>query len=135
MTDYNLQQMTPAELRKFGITTGIIVALLFGLLLPWLFSFHFPLWPWYLAGGLIGLGLVFPISLGPVYRIWMKFGHVLGWINTRIILGILFYIVVLPMGLLMRLFGNDPMDRKPSHEPSYRKVVKPHDKDQIERPF
>ena len=42
----------------------------------------------------------------------MRFGLVLGWVNSRIILGIIFYGLVLPMGALMRLFKTDPMQRQ-----------------------
>ena len=46
------------------------------------------------------LALVWPRSLTQVYRLWMTVGEVLGWINTRIILGVLFYLLFTPMGLL-----------------------------------
>ena len=42
----------------------------------------------------------------------MKFAFVLGWINTRLILGIFFYLILTPVGLIMRLFGRDPLHRK-----------------------
>ena len=41
----------------------------------------------------------------------MKFGNVMNWINTRLILGVMFYGIFLPIGLCMRLFGKDPMQR------------------------
>src|SRR5262245_61596107 len=92
-------------LRNFGLTTGAIAAVLFGLLLPWLRGYGFPMWPW-LAGGILALwGLLAPATLRPVHRVWMAVGNVLGWINTRIILGLVFYTVVLPMGRMMRAFG------------------------------
>jgi hypothetical protein len=57
------------------------------------------------------LALVWPHSLERVYRLWMAVGEVLGWINTRLILGVLFYGLFTPLGLLMRLRGKDPMRR------------------------
>jgi len=63
---------------------------------------------------LMALGLVFPGSLAHVYRAWMAVGHVLGWINTRIILGIFFYAILTPFGLVMRLLGKDFMRLKPA---------------------
>jgi len=57
------------------------------------------------------VGLIVPSMLKYLYQGWMWVGHVLGWINTRIILGILFYGIVTPMGLVMKLAGRDPMCR------------------------
>jgi len=124
------------QLRTFGLTTGAIVVALFGLLLPWLLSYAWPLWPWVVAGILGGLGLVAPMLLAPVYKGWMKFGHVMGAINTRIILGLFFYLIVTPMGLFMRLFRWDPMRRRTTAASTSHRVpshVKP--KQHMERPF
>jgi hypothetical protein len=66
---------------------------------------------WSGAALLLLLGLVYPPALGPVEKGWMKFGHVLGWINTRIILTVLFALVVTPIGAVARLF-RDPLDRR-----------------------
>ena len=125
-----------AELRKFGFVTGAIVACLFGLILPWIFDFAWPLWPWIFAGSAWLWGLVHPDSLYIVYRYWLKFGHVAGWINTRIILGIMFYIIFFPVGAIMRLFGNDPMRRAlDSSAVSYRITSEPLKKNHVESPY
>ena len=124
------------ELRKFGLVTGAIIAVLFGLLLPWVFDHDWPSWPWILAGIFWIWGLAHPDSLFFIYRPWLKFGHIAGWINTRIILGILFFIVFFPAGILMRLLGKDPMRRKLDNtQDSYRIASPPLDKDHIERPY
>jgi hypothetical protein len=52
---------------------------------------------------------VAPSLLRPVYRAWMRLGEVLAWVNTRIILTLVFFLVVTPIGLVMRLFGRSPM--------------------------
>lgn len=132
----NSKAQTRSELRDFGLIMGSIVALLFGLLLPWLFSAEFPFWPWIVAGIFVLPGLLFPQILAPVYKVWMAFGHVMGWINTRLILGIMFYLIILPIGLMLRLFGKDPMHRKtdPTVD-SYREIHPDRDKKHFERPF
>lgn len=104
-------QMTRAELRTFGLVTAGMVMLCFGLLIPWIWSFAWPIWPLVIAAILITMALIAPVSLRPVYIVWMRFAGVLGWVNTRIILGLIFFLVFLPFGLVMRLF-NDPMRRK-----------------------
>ncbi len=52
-----------------------------------------------------------PRTLGPVERAWLAVGAVLAWVNTRIILTLLFYVVVTPVALVMRLF-RDPLERR-----------------------
>jgi uncharacterized protein involved in cysteine biosynthesis len=59
-----------------------------------------------------GAGLVIPFALKPVYILWMKLAFVLGWINTRILLILIFYLVFTPVGLLMRVLGKDHLERK-----------------------
>ena len=129
-------ELSTQELRKFGFTTGAIVAILFGLILPWLFNHGYPYWPWILAGVLWLWALIAPATLKPIYNGWMKVGHVLGWINTRIILGLMFYTVFFAVGLILKSLGKDPMSRRiyKSAE-SYRVASRVHTKDHVERPF
>jgi hypothetical protein len=98
------------QLRSFGLLVGGIFAVLG--LYPLLFDRGMRLWAIIPAGALLILGLLLPQSLAPIYRVWMKLGHVLGWINTRIILSVVFYGMVFPMGLIMRRAGKDPMRRR-----------------------
>jgi len=124
------------ELRSFGFITGGLTPVIFGLLLPWLFGHDFPKWPWIVSGTLLVWTLVLPKSLKPVYRVWMTIGLILGWINTRIILSIMFYLIILPTGVIMRLFGKDPMARTMLREQkSYRVTSTVPDKNHMERPY
>ena len=125
-----------AELRKFGLVTGAIVIVLFGVILPWVIGYKWPTWPWILTGILWIWALAIPDTLFLIYKPWLKFGHVAGWINTRIILGLMFFLVFFPAGILMRLFSKDPMARKlDGTVNSYRIVSKTIEKDHIERPY
>ena len=126
-----------AGLRKFGITTGAIIVVLFAFFLPWIFDVEtMPMWPWIIAGVLWVPALILPSLLRPVYTTWMKIGHGIGWVNTRIILGVLFYVLVLPMGLIMRLFGNDPMARKQDKAASSYRIESVNEpKDRLEKPY
>ena len=133
----NIPTLDNAGLRKFGLTTGAIIVVLFAFLFPWIFDMAaMPIWPWLIAGLLWVPALLIPRVLRPVYTAWMKIGHVIGWVNTRIILGVLFYVLVLPMGLIMRLFGKDPMARKTDRSAlSYRVTSVSEPKDRLEKPF
>lgn len=137
MIDANsIPELDRAGLRQFGIVTGSIVAGLFGILFPWILERSWPLWPWILFGALGGLALLAPLALGPVYRNWMKFGLLASRITTPIVLGIVFYLVLFPMGLFKKLFGNDSMAR--SFDPiasSYRVKSRQQIPGTLERPF
>lgn len=130
------KKSTRKELRKFGLVTGIGIAGLFGLLFPLLFSRTIPLWPWVTGSILVVAGLLVSELLRPFELVWMAIGGVLGWINTRIILGIIFLLVIAPIGLILRLAGKDPMKRKadPLAE-SYRSTSHLRKINSMERPF
>ena len=131
-----IEQLDNRGYRRFGLTTGAIVIALFGLLIPWIFNLNYPNWPWILGAVLAGWALLAPGTLQPVYTLWMKFGHVMNWINTRLILGILFYGIFLPIGAVMRLLGKDPMHRKLDNKlNSYRVESHQGHKDNVERPY
>jgi len=130
------KELNKNNLREFGLITGGILVCLFGLFLPWLLEHEFPSWPWIIAGILWVWAFLLPTTLKPVYRVWMAIGHVLGWINTRIILGIMFYIIFLPVGLILKLAGKDPMTRKLSKAQGTYRVIHPvPSKDHVERPY
>ena len=131
-----IEKLDAAGYRKFGLTTGAIVAVLFGLLLPWLFDFDFPVWPWIFFVIFALVALVYPLALQPVYLVWMRFGLVMNWINTRLILGFLFYGIFLPIGLFFKLIGRDTMHRKLDKKlSSYRKTGQPDAANNMEHPY
>ena len=122
-------------LRHFGLTTGAIVAGLFGIILPYLFGFSWPLWPWIIFAILATWGIIAPTTLAPVYHGWMRFGLLLSKITTPIILTLLFVITILPGALIMRLFGKDPMRRSFEQVESYRVITKQPSIDNLEKPY
>lgn len=133
--DSNLQNLTTKDLRSFGLIMAGMICLVFGLLIPWLWNAGFSIFPWLLGGGFGITALLTADSLGPVYRIWMKIGNVLGWINTRLILGLVFYVIMTPFGLIAGLF-RDPLQRK--QEPtakSYRSPSETPDKENLRKPY
>jgi hypothetical protein len=133
---HSLPSVSDKVLRQFALVVGVGFIGIFGLLLPWLWERAYPFWPWILAA-VLGLGgLVAPRLLAPLYKGWMKIGHVLGWINTRIILGVVFFVVIWPAGLIMRVFRKDPMARHIHRSvKSYRIPSNQSPPDQITRPF
>ena len=123
-------------LRSFGLTTGVIVAGLFGLFFPWLLEFATPLWPWVLCGVLVLWALVAPVTLRPVYKAWMRFGLLMSRVTTPLILGIVFYGLITPVAFVLSLLKKDPMSRKlDSRLDSYRVKSRLLKKQNLEKPF
>ncbi len=123
-------------LREFGLATGAIVAGLFGLALPKLFHLNYPLWPWIVGGVLIAWALLLPSSLKPIYSHWMRFGLLLSRITTPLILGLVFFIIIAPVGFIMRLVKHDPMARRLDEDTqSFRVKSRKAPKQNMEKPF
>jgi hypothetical protein len=114
---------TTKELRQFGLLVGGV----FGVIGLWpiVFRSESPRW-WALMLGslLILLAASAPQSLKQVHSGWMQVGQVLGAINTKIILGIIYYFLITPMGLSMRLLGKDPMHRTLTQGTNTYRVVR-----------
>jgi hypothetical protein len=119
------QKIEKKQLRDFGLLVGGI----FTIIAVWPMVFRGePLRLWALGLGvvLMTLGVGLPSVLLPIHKVWMGIGHVLGWINTRIILGIVFYGLVTPIGMMFRLMGKDTMRQAfAESSPTYRVVRKP----------
>ena len=92
-----------SDLHKFGITIGIILVMIAGFLF-WKEKESFQI---LLTIGVVlsVLGFAMPVVLKPIYWIWMIFATILGWIMTRVILSLLFYVVFTSIGLTLRFFG------------------------------
>ncbi len=98
------------ELCKFGITVGTVFGLL-GALLCWRdkdYYYYFLI----LCGAFIIPGVIAPMTLKPVEKVWMGAAKRMGWVMTRVILSILFFLVFTPMGLVAKLFGKQFLDLK-----------------------
>lgn len=122
-------------LRSFGWQMTFAWPLLFGLLLPWLFSFGWPLWPWLLAAVFALLAALAPQWLYWPARCWLAFARVMAWINTRLILALMFYIVITPMGLVLRRLGKlDYRARAPGGS-SHWQQSEPASSDNMKDPF
>ena len=134
MTD-DIPELDASGLRQFGLTTGAIVAVLFGVIFPYFLDLSWPLWPWIVFAVLGIWAIIAPMSLGPVYRGWMRFGMLLSKITTPLIMTLLFFIAIFPGSLLMRLFRKDPMHRSFDDSASYRVKAKQPSVENLEKPY
>jgi hypothetical protein len=97
-------------------------------------------WVWVVVAALVfgAGGAAFYSLMKPVYTAWMLFAFVLGWINTRVLLGAFFYLVMTPLGLILRWSGKDLLDERIDRgAASYwiKRERKPFDKKRLERLF
>ncbi len=124
------------QLRNFGFILASGIMMLFGILFPLLKHKPAPLWPWAIAIALFLIAFALPKTLKLIYNPWMKLGNILGWINTRIILGFIFFFVMTPIGLILKFVKHDPLNRTlDKNIPTY-KIKSDHQKIQhMERPY
>ena len=116
-----IPELDDPGLRQFVLVFSAIVAGLFGIVMPLLLG-HWSAVPWIVAVGVTLWGLLAPSTVRPFYRIWMRLG--------------IYYAVVLPYGVVLRLLGKDPMTRR--WDPaavSYRSVSVNPDPSHMKRPF
>jgi hypothetical protein len=99
-----------SDLRQFGITMGIVL-ILFGGLFLWRNKDYY-IYLFIIAAAFIILGIAVPFVLKPIHKVWMTISIILGWIMTRVILSVLFYLVVTPTSWLASLFGKQFLDLK-----------------------
>ena len=132
-----IPELDVAGLRRFGLLLGSLLAGVFGLLLPWLGEGLVPDLMW-LAAGVITVvwALTAPASLRGFYRAWMRVAMAIGSVVNSIILGVVFFLVLTPIGVLMRLLGKDPLRRRwDARAASYRIPSRVPSRNHVERPF
>lgn len=123
--------------RKFGLVVGGVFSAL-ALIFFLRHKHHVPFWVCVTVGpALMLLGLVAPVALGPVERVWMAVAGVLGWVNARILLSIVFVVLVAPLALVLRLFGRDPLARRrdPKAATYWSERPAASDPDRYKRPY
>jgi hypothetical protein len=128
-------RLTPRQGREFGVKVGLAFGAM-ALLLLWRHRETAAL----VAGGLGALlvtgGLLAPSALGPVYRGWMGLALLLSKVTTPLFLGIVYYIVLTPVGVIRRRLGRNPLVQ-PLSDGSYwiRRPARPPEPSGMTRPF
>ena len=112
------------ELRNFGLFTGLGSPILLGWLIPLIMGNAFKVWTLYLGVLGITIGLIAPFLLYYPFKIWTILVYALGWVISRILLGLVFIAALLPIALVMRLFGYDPLRIHRKGEKTYRENKK-----------
>ena len=116
------KKISKKQLRDFGLLIGFGLPLIIGWLIPAITGHEFRAWTLWISIPTLILGIIYPRILRKPYQLWMQLGHLLGYVNSRIILGIVFVAVVQPIAFVMRAFGYDPLRSKKSHLLSYKEI-------------
>ena len=103
--------------RSFGIVFFVVFLLI--ALYPLIYSEEIRVWSAIISLIFLVLGLLNSKILNPLNKLWFKFGILLGKIISPIIMGIIFFLVVTPIGLLMRLLGKDLINLKYNNNKTY----------------
>ena len=115
--DINSIKSNRKDLKNFGVTIGFILLMI----AAFLFNGEKDLFIHFLSIGLILiiLGVITPVILKPIYKIWMIFAVIIGWIMTRVILSVLFFSIITTIGIFTRLIGKDFLNLNSKNNESY----------------
>ena len=114
------------QLRQFGFLIGIGFPVIIGWIIPAISGHLFRFWSLWIGVPLFILGILRPRLLFYPYQAWMKIGLALGWINSHIVLGLVFLLVLQPISLIMKLFGYDPLKKKKKNLLTFREIKENH---------
>ena len=120
-------KISEKKLREFGLLIGFTFPILIGYVIPAISGHYFKFWTLFIGIPALFLGSFKPNTLIYAYKTWMKIGDILGWVNSRIILGLVYLFVVIPISLIMRAFGYDPLQIKNNQkQTTYKKDKRKH---------
>ena len=117
--------MTKKELREFGFLIGFGIPIFIGWFIPLISGHTFRIWTIWIGIPFFIVGILNPKLLFYPYKIWMKLGFLLGFINSRIILFLIFLFVLQPIAFFMKFLGYDPLKTKKDNKTSYRELKRP----------
>ena len=114
------KKISKKQLRDFGFLIGFGLPLIIGWLIPSVTGHAFRAWTLWISIPTLVIGVLSPRILQKPYQIWIQLGHLLGYVNSRIILGIVFLVVLQPIAFVMKAFGYDPLRSKKSNLVSFK---------------
>ena len=120
------ENITKKKLREFGLIIGLGFPLFVGWILPLIWGHLFRPWTLWIGFPFLIISFVRPILLYLPYIGWMSLGKGLGWLNSRLVLGIVYLLVLLPIAIIMRVFGHDPLRKINKNMSSYKEYKKNH---------
>jgi len=113
------------DLRWFGVLLAVFAGLV-GTLSWWRDATTAATVIWSVGLAMAALYYAWPAARRPIFLGWMYLAYPIGWVMSHVILAVIFFLVITPIGLLMRALGRDPMNRR--FDPSTTSYWEPRDK-------
>ena len=120
------KNISKKTLREFGFLIGFTFPILIGWLIPSIGGHSFRVWTLWVSFPALIVAIIKPLLLFYPYKAWMKIGNILGWLNSHLILGLVFICVLIPISIVMKIIGYDPLRIKKSDQKSYREIKEDH---------
>lgn len=103
-------QVKPLVNRTFGLIFAAIFLLI--AILPLIWANEVRMWALMVSAAFTSIALLLPRALTPLNQLWAKFGQLMHKVTNPLLMGLVFFLTVLPTGIIMRLLGKDPMNRR-----------------------
>jgi len=129
------QTITTKELKAFGLLMVWAFPLFIGIIAPWILGKGLQWWTLWVSLFFASLALLAPKLIYYPYKVWMFIAGIIGFINTRLILGFTFYFLIFPTGLVLRLLNKLHFKKKNNSSSNYIKRTDKLTKEQLEKPF
>ena len=114
------------QLREFGFIIGLGLPIIIRWIIPSIYGHLFLSWSLFVGGAALIIGVLKPMLLFYPYKLWIKIGFLLGWINSRLILGFIFIIILQPIALVLKIVRYDPLKKSKNNDISYRENKESH---------
>ena len=109
-------------LREFGIIVGLILPIIFGFLLPFIFNHDFRIWTLFVGSTLLITGIIKPNLLYFPNLIRMKIGLIHGRINNFLTFSLIFIFLLNPIAIILKIIRYDPLNKKQTSQNSYKEI-------------
>lgn len=130
-----IKKISKKELKAFGLLMTWAFPLFIGVIAPWILGKGLQWWTLWVSLFFITLSFTAPKLIYFPYKLWMFIGGIIGFINTRIILGLTFYLMIFPIGLTLRLFKKLQFKKQNISRSNYVTRTDKLTKEQLENPF
>ena len=128
-------KVSDKELKEFALLMAWAFPLFIGVIAPWILGLGLQWWTLLVSLCFVSLSFISPKLIYIPYKAWMFIGGIIGFINTRVILGVTFYLLIFPIGLILRIFDKLQYKKQKDSHSNYVKRTDKLTKEQLENPF
>lgn len=114
------------QLREFGLLIGLGIPIMIGFIIPFISGHNYRIWTVWVGIPFLLFAFLSPRTLFYPYKAWMMLGFVLGWVNSKLILGLVFLLVLQPIAIIMKILRYDPLKLKEFNVISYKENKRNH---------